>query len=296
MKLLLIRHIRSLACVCTLAAVVFPLKGASSTAPPVQKMKAEEVIEKHLESLGPASARTDEQGRVALGNARAIFRARNSLGSIDGRVVLASLNGKAMLAMGFNSPSYTGEKFGFDGKKFTVGYVSPGIRSTLGNFLLQNGEIFREGLMAGTLSSTWPLIKLQERGAKVEYSGTDKINETRVHKLAYFPKKGSDVKITLYFDATTFEHVRTQYDRTIASRLSAGGIDAQARQMETRYRMIENFSGYKKAGNLNLPHSYSVQLEITKTTGSSVDKWETELTEFLFNQQIDEKGFDVEAS
>lgn len=287
---------RSLARFCALAAMLFPITLMSSTVATAQKMKAEDVIAKHLESLGPAAARTDAKGRVAIGTSRASFKARNAIGSIDGRAVVASLNQKAMLALVFNSPSYIGEKFGFDGKKLTVGYSTPGRRTALGLFILNYGEIFKEGLMGGTLTSTWPFLNLQERAAKLEYSGTDKINDKPVHKLTYLPKKGSDVKISLYFDATTFEHVRTQYDRTISSRLGAGGIDNQARQMETRYRLTENFSSYKKEGELNLPHSYTLQLETTQTNGSSLDKWETELTQFLFNQDIDEKGFDVEAN
>lgn len=287
---------RSLARFCAMAAMLFPITLMSSTVATAQKMKAEDVIAKHLESLGPAAARTDAKGRVAMGTSRASFKARNAVGTIDGRAVVASLSQKAMLALVFNSPTYIGEKFGYDGKKLSIGYVTPGRRSVLGNFLLQYGEIFKEGLMGGTLTSAWPLLNLQERGAKLEYSGTDKINDRQVHKLSYSPKKGSDVKIALYFDAQTFEHLRTQYDRTIGSRLAGGGIDNQARQQETRYKLVENFSGYKKEGELNLPHSYSMQLEINHTSGSSLDKWETELTEFLFNQDIDEKGFDVEAS
>ncbi len=286
---------RSLGRLFILATMLLSIAMMSSTVATAQKMKAEDVIAKHLESLGPAAARTDAKGRVAMGTSRASFKARNSTGSIDGRAVLASLSQKAMVALVFNSPTYIGEKFGFDGKKLTIGYSSPGRRTALGLFINNYGEIFREGLMGGTLTSTWPFLNLQERAAKLEYSGTDKINDKTVHKLTYLPKKGSDLKITLYFDAATFEHVRTQYDRTVASRLAGGGIDNQARQQETRYRLTENFSGYKKEGELNLPHSYTLQLETTQTNGSSLDKWETELTEFLFNQEIDEKGFDVEA-
>ena len=280
----------------SMAVLFLPIILMSSTVTTAQKMKAEDVIAKHLESLGPATARADEKGRVAVGTAKASFKARNAVGSIDGRAVLASLDRKAMLALAFNSPTYTGEKFGYDGKKFTIGYVTPGRRSALGLFILQNGEIFKEGLMGGTLTSSWPLLRLEERGAKLEYSGTDKINDKPVHKLSYQPKKGSDLNITLYFDATTFEHVRTQYDRTISSRMSGGGIDAQARQQQTRYRLTENFSGYKKEGDLNLPHTYTLQLETTQTNGSTLDKWEADLTQFLFNQDIDEKGWDVEAN
>src|SRR5687768_13516840 len=175
----------------TMFAMLLPLILMSATVATAQKMKAEDVIAKHLESLGPATARADEKGRVAVGTAKASFKARNAVGSIDGRAVVASMDRKAMLALAFNSPTYTGEKFGFDGKKLTIGYVTPGRRSALGLFMLQYAEIFKEGLMGGTLTSAWPLLHLQERGAKLEYSGTDKVDNKPVHKLSYQPKKGS---------------------------------------------------------------------------------------------------------
>jgi hypothetical protein len=258
------------------------------------KMKAEEVIAKHLDSLGSDAARKSEHSRVILGTARAIFKARSTSGAIDGRAVFGSVNRKILFGLGFDAPNYPGEKFGFDGKKFTVGYLTPGVRSPLGNFVLANSSVFKEGLMGGTLTAAWPLLNLAERGGKVEYAGIDKIDGKQVHKLRYSPSKGSDLSITLFFDATTFQHVRTQYDQVIASRLGAGGIDNQARQTETRYKMVEDFSDYKKEGDLTLPHSYTLQLEINKTNGSSMDRWEMNLSQFMFNQEIDEKGFDVE--
>jgi hypothetical protein len=286
-----------LALMCALTASLLPLLTfVTSPALAGDKIRAEEVVAKHLESIGSAAARSGEHSRVAVGAARAIFKVRNSSGAIDGRAVFGSVDRKVMLGLGFSAPNYPGEKFGFDGKKFTVGYLTPGVRSSLGNFLVANNSIFKEGLMGGTLSSAWPLLKLQERAAKVEYGGTDKIDGQLVHKLRYSPNKGSDVNITLYFDATTFQHVRTQYDYVISSRLASGGIDNQARQAETRYKMVENFSDYKKEGELNLPHSYTLQLEITKTNGSSLDKWEVKLEQFAFNQEIDANAFNVEGN
>jgi hypothetical protein len=288
-------HCSALALVCVLGASLLPsLTFVASPALAGDKVTADEVVAKHLESIGPAAARSSEHSRIAVGTAHAIFKVRNSSGVLDGRAVFGSVDRKVMLGLGFTSPNYPGEKFGFDGKKFTVGYLTPGVRSSLGNFLVANNGIFKEGLMGGTLSSAWPLLSLKDRGAKVEYGGTDKIDGQLVHKLRYSPNKGSDVNITLYFDATTFQHVRTQYDFVISSRLAAGGIDNQARQQETRYKMVENFSDYKKEGEMNLPHSYTLQLEITKTNGSSQDKWEVKLEQFAFNQEIDAKTFNVE--
>ena len=285
------RRRSALILICALAVAFLPLAPSASAS---DKMSAEEVVAKHLEAMGAAAARSSEHSRVAVGSVRASFKVRSTSGSIDGRAVYGSVDRKVLFGLGFDAPNYPGEKLGFDGKKFTVGYLKPGVRSPLGLFLLSNEGIFKEGLMAGTLSSAWPLLNLAERGAKVDYAGTDKIDGQLVHKLKYLPKKGSEVTITLYFDAATFHHVRTQYDYTIAARLNRGGVDAQANQSETRYKMIENFSDYKKEGELTLPHNYSLQLEVVRTNGSSLDKWEVTLEQFAFNQPLEESSFDVD--
>jgi hypothetical protein len=257
-------------------------------------MTAQEVIAKHLQSVGTDAARSGVGNRVVVGSSRAVFKARNNAGAIEGRVVLASEHNKVLLGMAFPSPDYTGEKFGFDGKKFTVGYLKPGIRSTLGSFILIHDNVFREGLMGGTLSSAWPLFNLAERKAKVDYAGAEKIGEMSVHKLKYYPNKGSELEITLFFDAKTFQHVRTQYDRVTGAKLSAGGIDSQAGQRATRYRMTEDFSDFKQEGKLTLPHSYKLRLEIETTTGTSAHNWEMSLNQFAFDQEIDATSFNLE--
>ena len=265
----------------------------STTTLAADKMKAADVVAKHLESIGTAAARSGAKSRLIAGNARATYKARTT-GSIDGNVAIGSVNRNSLLAILFEAPNYPGEKFGFDGKRLTVGYIRPGIRSALGNFVVQYGEVFKEGIMGGTLSTAWALLNVEERGAKLEYGGTDKIGEKMVHKLNYAPKKGSELRITLYFDATTFEHVKTQYTHTVSARLAPGGIDNQARQQETRYKITEDFSDHKKEGDLSLPHKYIMQIEIAKTTGSSMEKWEMDLSQFLFDQPIEDAKFNVE--
>ena len=288
---------RALALACALLAALLPstppAAGARTKAD--DKMKAEDVIAKHLEALGPQAARAAAQTRIVGGSSRAVFKARSTSGAIDGQVVIASDDDKLVLGMKFDAPNYPGERFGFDGKKFTVGYVAPGVRSPLGNFALTNDEIFKEGLVGGTLTSAWALLNLSGRKAKVEYGGTDKVNDRLVHKLKYYPGKGSDLKITLYFDAETFQHVRTQYDRIIGARLGSGGPESSASQQETRFKIVEEFGDYKEEGKLKLPHSYKLQLEINKTGGSSLDRWEMTLDQFAFDQEIDDRMFNVES-
>ena len=290
------RQRRALTFICILATALLLLTSISSAALAADKMKAEDVIAKHLEAIGSAKERSSDRSRVIVGAAHAVFNARNNSGAIDGRAVFGSINRKVLLGMAFPAPNYVGEKFGFDGKKFTVGYLKPGVRSTLGGFLLIHSNIFKEGLVGGTLSSAWPLLNLAEREAKIDYAGTDKIAGQLVHKLRYSPSKGSELDITLFFDAKTFYHVRTQYDRVAAAKFSAGGVDNQASQRAMRYRLTEDFSDYGKEGDLNLPHSYKLKLEIENTNGTSAHTWTLKLEQFAFNQEIDDKGFDVEGN
>ncbi len=293
-KLILHRNGRALSVLFMLAATSLPLMTSpSSTALASDKMSAEDVIAKHLESIGPAEARSNVHSRVVTGTSHVTFNVRNNIGAIDGRFVLGSIDLKVLYAMAFPSPSYPSEKFGYDGKKFTVGYLKPGVRSTLESFILIHDTVFKEGLMGGTLSSAWPLLNVG-REAKLGYAGTAKIGGQLVHKLEYSPKKGTDLTITLYFDAKTFQHVRTQYERVLGARLGAGGIDNQAIQRAARYKMTEDFSDYKHEGKLNLPHSYKLELDIESTTGHSSHKWEMNLSQFMFNQEIDENGFNAE--
>jgi hypothetical protein len=282
---------------CALAvALLLMMTSKPSTAVAVDKMKAEDVLARHLEALGPAEARSNAHSRVVVGTARAVFAARSNMGTIDGDVVLGSIDRRIVYAMKFPSPNYPAEKFGFDGKKLTVGYLKPGLRSTLGSFVLIRDTVFKEGLMGGTLSAAWPLLNLAERGAKLDYSGTTKIDGQLAHKLEYLPKKGSDLTITLYFDATTFRHLRTQYEQVAGARLGAGGIDNQSSQRAARYKMIEDFSDYKQEGALNLPHHYKLELNIETTTGNSAHKWEMSLNQFTFKEAIDEKLFNAEVN
>jgi hypothetical protein len=287
---------RALALAVALAAALLPSapRTATAAAPAADKMQAEEVVAKHLESIGPEATRATLKSLIAVGTTRAVFNVRNNAGAINGRIVFGSEGNKVLLAMSFPTPEYVGEKFGYDGKKFTVGYLKPGVRSTLGSFILINGEVFKEGLMGGALSAAWPLSKLDERKAKLDYAGTDKIDNQPVHKLKYMPKGGADLEITLFFDANTFRHVRTQYSRVTGSRLSGGGIDSQASQRASRYKMTEDFSDFKNESGLTLPHTYKLLLEIETTTGNSAHRWEVTLDQFALNEDIDDNTFNVE--
>ena len=153
------------------------------------KMKPEDVVAKHLESIGSAKARESVKTRIIAGTSQVIFRTAPA-GQAIGRAVLASEGSKSLLGMSFPSPVYPREQFGFNGGSFMAAFVTPGVRSVLGNFLMTNDVTFRQGLIGGTLSTAWPLLDVGSRNAQLEYIGTRKIDDQTLHELRYLPRGG----------------------------------------------------------------------------------------------------------
>src|SRR5438128_1157852 len=202
--------------------MVFSLmSGLIVSSPPVavqaQKLKADELIAKHLEAIGAAETRDSSKSRIITGMVAVTFRAPGT-GQVGGRVVLASEGVKSLLGMVFdNSVNYSQEKLGFDGSDVSASYARPGARSTLGDFVLTHKTIVKQGLLAGVLSQGWPLFDLAGRKAKMEMSGTKRIGDREAYQVKYYPSGGSDLRISLFFDTETFQHVRTEYARTLVA-------------------------------------------------------------------------------
>ncbi|MGH9901382.1 MAG: hypothetical protein ACRD68_06100 [Pyrinomonadaceae bacterium] len=260
-----------------------------------EKLKPEEVVARHRESIGAAETRASIKSRIITGTVVATFRAPGT-GQVGGRVVLASHGEKSMVGMIFdNSTNYPHEKIGFDGKDVSVSYVRPGVRSTLGDFLLTHKTVVSLGLLGGALSESWPLSNLSEKKGRLESDGTKKIGDRQAYEIKYFPRGGSDLRVSLFFDAQTFRHVRTEYARTLSAQMGTTP-DASARRSETRYKMVEDFSEFGKEGGLTLPHKYKIYLELTGQGGSFRAEWEMTFSGFSFNQRIDPNSFDVDGN
>ena len=257
-----------------------------------QKLKADEIIAKHLEAIGGTETLQSVSSRVSTGTVVVTFREPGT-GQLGGRVVLASEGPKQMMAMAFdNATNYPHERIGFDGKDVSGGYVHPGSRSSLGDFLLTNQAILKQGLWGGELSQSWLLLN-PNRKVKVEAGGMKKIGDRQAYQLKCYPS-GSDLKISMYFDAETFHHLRTEYERSVIAQMG-GTPETSANQSETRYKLVEEFSDFKKEGGLTLPHAYKINLDITTGRAGAVKaQWDLSLSDFKFNQQLQPGSFDVD--
>lgn len=283
----------------TIILLALSLLASSSAAPAAfagrdkEKLTAEQVVAKHLEAVGAPETRASITSRIISGAVVANFRSP-STGQVPGRAVLFSKGEKHVVGMTFEGvANYPHDRFGFDGKDVSAGYLLPGRRSTLGEFLMTNKSVVKQGLLGGALSQAWPLYDLEAKRPKLEYSGLKKVGDRPAHALKYLPRGGSDLNITLFFDAETFRHVRTEYTRSLAAQMGTNPNNS-ARQQESRYRMVEDFSDFRRESGLTLPHAYKLGLEITLPGGSYRMDWDFTLSSFAFNQSIDPQSFDVD--
>lgn len=262
------------------------------------KLTPVELVAKHLESIGTPEARARVNGTRIKGNATVTVKLCGE-GQIDGQVVMASHDAANLINMNFDVAAYPHEAMRYDGKKLTVSQLRPGTRTCLANFFLTHEVMFKEGLVGGVLSESWALLNVQERNPKLEYSGLKKVGDKELHVLKYNPRKGSDLKITLYFDPASFRHVRTDYSRTIYAteqrRIAPGGPDlppasnqqASAARIEAR----EEFEDFKEEAGLNLPHTYKFHLSIQSETRPALVDWVFNLKEYAFTSPVDAAEF-----
>lgn len=278
---------------CAVLLILIGARTATANAAAAEKITAEEVIAKHLESIGSAEARAAVRSRIIQGSVVATVRIGGS-GQSKGGAVMASQGTMSLLGMIFGPQEYSNEKAGFDGRKLTLGELRPGIRTNLGGFFLTHDMIFKEGLLGGTLSSAWPLLDLPARNAKLKYEGTKKIIERLAYVLKYVAHSGGNLEIRLYFDTETFEHVRTEYQQDFPPPPVSRPQDA-AQQKETHLKLTEEFSDFNSEGGVILPHTYKLQLSFDRSNNPLLQDWLLTLTQFLFNRPIDQKQFDLAA-
>lgn len=287
-------QVKKIFLIAVLLVSLLVLSSASSSPSVAEKMKAEEVVARHLESIGSAKARAAVTTRIISGTSQVIFRTPPP-GQAVGRAVLASEGPKSLVGMSFPTPVYPREQLGFDGNSFMAAFAAPGVRSALGNFLMTHELIFKQGLMSGTLSSAWPLLDPSVRDSQLEYAGTRKVDDRVLHQLKYLPRGGSDLRITLFFDSETFRHVRTEYERVIPAQIGDRSY-TNVQTREIRYKMIEDFSLFKPESGLNLPHIYTIKLAVDTQNGTFLADWVIKLTQFDFNQKIDQSAFSITAN
>lgn len=277
---------------------------------PAAELKPEELVAKHLDSIGTADARKAIKSRVAQGTAQYTILVGGA-GTQEGKAVLVSEQNKIHLLFKFPNNIYRGEQIVTDGSKVEVAATTAQkTRSPLGTYLYTQDAAIREGLLGGVLSTAWPLFDPGVRKAKLSYVGLKTIDGKQLHDLRYKPKKNSDQEIDLFFDPETFHHVLTIYKLSISQHLvspefqtSSGAIIPSqtlgasdqvqsGQQANTRYRVEERFSDFKTVDGLTLPTHYDLHFTNEQQSGATaVYDWNVSFGEIMENPQLDPKNF-----
>jgi hypothetical protein len=271
---------------------VFGIFLASVTSAQAQKLKPEDVLAKHLDSIATAEKRAELKSFVATGEVRLKNITRKNPPSV-GRVVLASRGNQSFVGMSLNSNDNPVEMIVFDGKRTRVDYTLPGQRSLLGSFLQSNSMMIEHGLYTGALSTNWSMFHTSGRNPKLSYGGTKKIDGTEAHTIKYMPKGGSDFEVTMFFDSSNFRHIRTEYKRTASASLGIT-IDQSARQLETRFRIVEDYSDFKESEGYTLPHKYKMMYSISGQNGTTEVEWEFDIADVAFNRPMEDATFSAD--
>jgi hypothetical protein len=262
----------------------------SFVAPAAEKMKPEELIAKHLESIGTAAARAAVKSRMITGSAQVVFRL-GARGQLNGKSLIAAEGNKFRLGLNFDKPEYLGEQVAWDGKSMTASEIRPGLRSNLTQFLYQNGFLLQDGLLGGVTSTNWFFLDLTSKQSrpKIEYGGLKTVDGKKLHELKYQVQQGAATfQISFYFDPVTFQHVLSIHNQSIPAFFGSGGGSA-----EGFIRIREEFGVFKIVDGLTLPHSYKLTFS-TEGQATFLADWAMQISEIRHNQPLDASLFKLQ--
>lgn len=260
----------------------------------LEKISIGELVTKHIAAIGSVDDIAAIKSRVIVGEGTLTSKIGSAF-TLNGTAQLASKGDNILYAMIFNNTIYPYEKVAFNGTDQFLGLPN-GKRTLLVDFFKSQGSILKSGLFTGALSTAWTLLdnKYQKSG-KLEYAGTAKIDEKQCYKAKYSSSKTGDLKINLYFDAETFQHIRTDYEYTIEPQIGTSPTDVRTTSRVERYLLREDFSDFKTAGKLTLPFTYTVTVTNEKQIGSQTNsrEWTIKVTQIYYDEDLGADIFKV---
>lgn len=256
----------------------------TSIAVKAQDLKPEEIITRHLESIGTKEKRAAVKNRMAAG--ASTFQSKLPNRKTAGKALIVSeAANNLMFISSFSSQEYPFEKIGFFSDKVSLPFVTAGAKSPLGTFIADHNKILSEGLFAGSISTTWNLLNPQFKKEKFGGGGTKKIDGRKTYVLDFYPGGSSaEFTVKLYFDAETFRHVRTEYRHVISPREQKMGTLGE--QNGVKIALTESFADFKTIDGLTLPHAYKLHYVTDSNSGTYEYEWNVAVSQYLFNQKL----------
>jgi hypothetical protein len=244
----------------------------------------EEIIKKHLDSIGTSENRAKMTNIITGGVGQ--FESRTPVVKGGGRAVIVSDANNFYFQMSLNSNNYPFEKIGnFDGK-VTLPFVVSGERSALGSFLNEHQQIIGEGVFGGALSMMWIRNIANVEKFRMRAAGAKKVGDTRawVLEAQSLGKGSSEFKARFYFDAATFQHIRSEFRREIRAGVIFNG---RRNAFNDGYLLLtEDFSDFKANEGITLPAKYVIKFQSDSPELAYENTWTIQMIGARFNQQL----------
>ena len=274
---------------------------------PAKKLKKEELVSLHLNSIGENLAR---KTRLAQGVGTMDIRVGGS-GRLAGPAVFVSEGTMLRTSFRFGHSTYAEETAIRNGDKVEVRHITPGQRSQLGDALWNNlPRLMQEGLYGGVLGTDWALLDVKGRRSKLNYRGLKDFDDKKVHQLQYRMRKGVDYNITLYFEPETYRHIASRYRLIVPAGMGrrienipgsgagpAGGSATAPRvadpESRSRITLEERFQDFKDVDGLTLPHTYRLTVNQSLQQSSFVGHWEMKFNNITHDRTIGPKVFKI---
>ncbi len=254
-------------------------------------IKAEEIVGKHLDSIGTTQARAAIKSIAVQGSLHFKILSGGS-GDVAGTWGRVSEQRKSNFVMRFPGGDWWGEQFVFDGDKTSFAAATATHKqSVLARFISSQDFIIKEGLLGGELSTSWALQNLDPNRVKLEYIGLKKVDGRELQGIQYYSKGNTDMTVKLYFDPETYHHVMTVYSEAVEPNMSRN-ITQSVNQREIRYTIEERFSDFQTDNGITLPRHYDLQYTLEQQAGSTnVNDWDMTASKILTNLDLDPGNF-----
>ena len=239
-----------------------------------QALNVDQILARHLASVGPLDALAAVHGRGVEAVARFTIMQGGSGGG-EGTAKFGSAGAKTRFNLRIHSSGYGGEDFVCDGNKVQVSKLVGGSSAVLGAFFDDKRFLIKEGLFGGVLSTAWPMLNEKSGKSRLKYSGVKKIDGRDLYELIYDPRDFyPGLQVRVYFEPETFHHVLTVYEWHVRSDIGGDALGGRGKTVSNDSEQAleilrESFSDFRTADGVTVPARWT--LEFSKEAQVSRD-------------------------